>query len=326
LAVSAPQDNNYFGSVFVYTRSGDGVWTQDALLMPTYAPELIFGSSIAFSEDGSVLAVAAQGYTENNKFTGAVWVYTNKNGVWQQGEKLVGDNTATANSVTITNFPMAMSPKGDKIVVGRPSDNQGKGAVCVFEYDASSDKWSQVGNKITNVDTAAYTWGGFGNSVGVSTGFNGETIVAIGQSNDRSYNYTPGQGSAYVFSYDTTTGLWNQLSKLIGTGVSTNCSYPSATQGSSIKFSTDGKKLAVGGNTDDGYVGAVWVYTHDAASNSWFQDGDKIVGLGYTRGNVGIYQSMSMSFVAADNSYTLAVGGPGDNYNTGAVWVFTEKY
>jgi hypothetical protein len=74
----------------------------------------------------------------------------------------------------------------------------------------------------------------------------------------------------------------------------------------------------VGGIVDNGLAGAAWVYTR--SGGAWTQQGNKLVGTAAVgQGGQGISVALS-----ADGS-TAIVGGPYDNKNTGAVWVYTRS-
>jgi hypothetical protein len=73
-----------------------------------------------------------------------------------------------------------------------------------------------------------------------------------------------------------------------------------------------------GGITDNRLTGAVWVFTR--SGGGWTQQGSKLVGTGAVgQGGQGISVALS-----ADGT-TAIVGGPYDNSNTGAAWVFARS-
>jgi hypothetical protein len=107
-----------------------------------------------------------------------------------------------------------------------------------------------------------------------------------------------------------------QGNKLVGTGVTGSMSD----QGWSVSLSRDGNTLAVGGYTDNTFTGAVWIFTR--SGTSWSPQGNKLVGSGAV-GPVPEQQGFSVSLSADGN--TLAVGGNGDDNQTGAVWIWTRS-
>jgi hypothetical protein len=117
----------------------------------------------------------------------------------------------------------------------------------------------------------------------------------------------------WVFTRSGTT--WTQQGpKLVGTGATGH-----ASQGWSVALSGDGNTALVGGDGDNGYVGAAWVFTR--SGTTWTQQGRKLVGTGATGGDAE--QGFSLGLSSDGN--TALIGGPGDNDNMGAVWVFATR-
>jgi hypothetical protein len=88
--------------------------------------------------------------------------------------------------------------------------------------------------------------------------------------------------------------------------------------GTSVAISADGNTAVVGGPGDNGNIGAVWIYTRNGTV--WVQQGNKLVGTG----GIGFANSQGNSVAISDDGNTIAVGGPSDNYPSGAIWVFTR--
>jgi hypothetical protein len=102
--------------------------------------------------------------------------------------------------------------------------------------------------------------------------------------------------------------------KLVGTGA-----VGAADQGYSLALSGDGNTAIVGGYTDNGGIGAAWVYTRDN-QGLWTQQGNKLVA---TDAVTTAHQGYSVALSADGN--TAIVGGATDNGNTGATWVYTRS-
>jgi flagellar basal body rod protein FlgG/antibiotic biosynthesis monooxygenase (ABM) superfamily enzyme len=111
----------------------------------------------------------------------------------------------------------------------------------------------------------------------------------------------------------TATGVpgTQQGNKLTGSG-----NVSPSQEGYSVAVSADGNTALVGAPNDNSGVGAAWVFVR--AGTSWTQQGNKLVGNG-TGGNQGFSVALS-----ADGN-TALVGGPYDNSNVGAAWVFTRS-
>jgi hypothetical protein len=288
-------DNNEAGAVWVFTRSG-GVWTQQgSKLVGTGA---VGGSaqgwSVALSADGNTAIV---GGIYDNGNTGAAWVYTRSGGVWtQQGSKLVGTGAVGAAQQGTS---VALSADGNTAIVGGPGDNLDIGAAWV--YTRRGGVWTQQGSKLigTGGIGGQYTQG-----YSVALSADGNTAIVGGPNS--------GIGAAWV--YTRRGSVWTQQgSKLIGTGAVGN-----ALQGTSVALSADGNTAIVGGFGDNTDIGAAWAYTR--SGGVWTQQGNKLVGTGAVE---NAFQGNSVALSADGN--TAIVGGPGDNLDIGATWVFVQS-
>src|SRR5689334_13798492 len=65
-------------------------------------------------------------------------------------------------------------------------------------------------------------------------------------------------------------------------------------------------------------IGATWIYTRRNAI--WAQQGSKLIGTAYFGSLINQGQSVALSY----DGNTLVVGGPGDNGNIEATWIFTR--
>jgi hypothetical protein len=102
-----------------------------------------------------------------------------------------------------------------------------------------------------------------------------------------------------------------QGQKLVGGGA-----VGAAEQGSSVALSGDGSNAIVGGPADNSNAGAAWVFSQNGGA--WTQAGPKLIGNG-AGGTTLEGRSVALS---ADGD-TAIVGGPENNSNAGAAWVFS---
>jgi hypothetical protein len=291
------RDNGSIGAVWVFTRSG-GVWTQQGTkLVGTGAVNGSSGASqgmsVALSADGNT---AVWGGPNDNSGAGAAWVFTRSAGVWtQQGSKLVGSGASGGAS---QGSAIALSGDSNTLIVGGVADNSFNGATWVFARSAGT--WTQQGAKL--VGTGHVGNASQGSSVAVSS--DGNTFI-VGGPNDS----TP--GAAWVFT--RSAGTWSQQgAKLVGTG-----NVGGSQQGIGLALSADGNTAILGGNGDNSFAGAAWVFTRSAGA--WTQQGSKLVGTGAT-GSAGQGRSVALS----GDSSTAMLGGPQDSSSLGAVWPFVQ--
>ena len=202
-------------------------------------------------------------------------------------------------------YSVAISADGNTAIVGGYYDDSGQGAAWVFTRSGSS--WWQQGNKLVGTGNTGAAMQGW--SVAISA--DGNTVIVGGRFDNT------GQGAAWVFTRSGVT--WSQQgSKLVGSG-----NTGAAAQGTSVSLSADGNTAIIGGSGDNPdpndkllSTGAAWLFTR--SGSTWSQQGSKLVGTG----NTGAASQGSSVALSADGN-TAIVGGPSDNTNLGATWVYT---
>ena len=200
---------------------------------------------------------------------------------------------------------VAISADGNTAIVGGSSDNDTFGAAWVFTR--SGGVWTQQGPKLVGSDAEGFSLQG--SSVSISA--DGNTAI-VGGSGDQSSAGILSVGAAWVWT--RSAGTWTQQGgKLVGTGATGK-----AAQGVSVALSGDGNTAIVGGNRDNDFFGAAWVWTR--SGGVWTQQGSKLVGTG------GVYQpNQGVSVALSGDGNTAIIGGYGDNYFDGAAWVWTRS-
>src|SRR5450830_629036 len=219
----------------------------------------------------------------------------------QQGPKLVV-TAAVGNAGQ--GLSVSVSADGNTAIVGGWQDSSNAGAAWVFTRSAGV--WTQQGTKLVGSGAV----GAANQGLSVSLSADGNTAI-VGGDLDNSQ-----AGAAWVWT--RSAGVWTQQgSKLVGSGA-----VGIADQGLSGSLSADGNTAIVGGNSDNGYAGAAWVWTRSAGV--WTQQGTKLVG----SGAVGVASQGASVSLSADGN-TAIVGGDNDNNtvngNPGAAWVFTRS-
>lgn len=297
-----PEDNGFMGAAWVFTHGASGWIQQGEKLTGSGAStnqEVSQGASVALSADGNTAIV---GGPYDNASVGAAWVFARSNGAWtQQGAKLVGYDWAPTSDVVMQGSSVALSGDGNTAIVGDPSDG-GNSTGAVWVFTRSNSAWTQQGPKLVGSGAVAPA----GQGVSVSLSADGNTAI-IGGPVDNG-----GAGAVWIFV--RANGVWTQQGpKLVGSGA-----VGPAGQGMSVSLSADGNIAIVGGPADSNAAGATWVFTR--SNGVWLQQGAKLIG----KGALGpAFQGNSVS-LSADGNAAL-VGGPSDNNNAGATWVFTRS-
>ena len=160
-----------------------------------------------------------------------------------QGPELTGTGAITTiNGGALQGNAVALSADGNTAIVAGDNDNNSIGAAWVFTR--SNGVWGQQ-QKLSPTDSVQE----FGISVALSG--DGNTALVGGQAN-------------VVWLFTRTNGAWGQPQKLSPTG-----SVGFATTGYSVTLSQDGNTAMIGGPTDNGGVGAAWVFVR--ANGVWSQ-------------------------------------------------------
>jgi len=294
-----------WGCAYIFTRS-NGVWTQQGSKLEgsNSSQRSAFGYAVAISADGNTVVIGAPSDE-------AVWVFTRSNGVWtQQGAKLTGSGGVgyTAGQ----GCSVSVSADGNTLVEGGSKDaySQGAGQGAMWVFTRKNGVWSQQGPKLISHDAV---YASQGTSVAISG--DGNTFVEGGPTNNGS------EGGIWIF---TRTGdVWTaQGGWIYGFGDIGNTNYPvwdPVLQGSSVAISADGNTVVEGGYGDNGWIGAVWVFTRKAGE--WSQDfaHSKLVGSGF----VGP-PNQGISVAISGDGKTVLEGGNGDNNGVGAAWAFSN--
>ena len=344
-------DSNGLGAAWVWTRN-NGVWTQQGAKLTASDPigNSQQGFSVALSADGNTAVIGAKANSSNS---GGGWIWTRSGGVWTQETEL------TDGFGVQLGYSSALSPDGNTVMLGAPAANNLAGAAYVWVRVAGGWKAqgippnalqpqplsspdaigsAQQGSAVSlsadgntaivgglgdnNHDGAAWVWtrsGGFwtkqsklvgfgaighaqqGTSVSISA--DGNTAIVGGPNDD------DGAGAAWVWT--RSGGTWSQQTKLVSASA-----LGKASQGWSVSLSADGNTAIVGGFRDNTSAGAAWVWTR--SGGVWTEHPAKLTGSA-AAGNAN--QGWSV-FLSADGS-TAILGGPLDNNQAGAVWIFT---
>jgi hypothetical protein len=332
LAVGAPDEDNgggNSGAVYVFTRDGSGVWTEQAYLKASNAEAGDgFGFSVALDSD--TLAVGAIGeasgatgidgdQSDNSVgLSGAVYVFNrDAGGIWSQQAYIKASNTGQEDDfggqVALSGDTLAVGAFGEGSsatgVDGDQADNNAfrSGAVYVFTRDAS-DVWSQQAYvKASNTDVEDRF--GFAldlDSNTLAVGAHEEDSSAAGINGNQSDNSAGESGAVYVFTRDA-SGVWAQQAylKAFNTDASDEFGIGLSLQGDSLAvgaFNEDSSATGINGDQSDnsaGGSGAVYLFTRHA-SGAWNEQAF------IKASNTGIADQFGIS-VALDGD-TLVVG------------------
>eukprot|EP00549_Striatella_unipunctata_P008227 CAMPEP_0118702326 /NCGR_PEP_ID=MMETSP0800-20121206/17822_1 /TAXON_ID=210618 ORGANISM="Striatella unipunctata, Strain CCMP2910" /NCGR_SAMPLE_ID=MMETSP0800 /ASSEMBLY_ACC=CAM_ASM_000638 /LENGTH=442 /DNA_ID=CAMNT_0006603501 /DNA_START=148 /DNA_END=1476 /DNA_ORIENTATION=+ len=297
-------------STITFTNAQEATWSPNAALNVGLVGDLS-GSSVALSNDGTVLAVGATQADDPDE-QGYVRVYKLNDGTWTRlGTDIVGENAGDRNGASID-----LSDDGNRLVVGSPNgknqDGQTVGHARVFQL--TDNKWLMLGSTPLFGETVD---GDMGFSVAIS-GDGRRVAVGAPFQNKEDFTEYPLTGRVYTFEYDTATTEWNRM-------FPDTVGYRGADAfGYSIDLNRDGSMLVVGSPFSDGVteinnfrqsnIGTVTVSAYNETGKYWTEvisiDGEA----------AGDKSGFSVS-ISADGA-TVAIGGPDNGGDTGHVRVF----
>ena len=237
VAIGSPETNtspNGTGRVKVYEySSSNNSWTEIGMIPGDNGSDE-FGSSVALSSDGHIVAIGALG---DNQYTGQakIYEYSSSNNSWTQkgtnrNGSAMGDEFGTS---------IALSRNGDIVAIGAPNHNGNDGHVKVYEWDSTNGDWSQLGT-----DRDGGTDDEFGTSIALSSD---GLILAVGAPAASTFPVTS-KGLVRVYKWDSNSGAngaWIQVGNDID-GEATGDKF-----GTSVSLSSDGSIVAIGATDND---------------------------------------------------------------------------
>ena len=206
-----------------------------------------FGSSVALSGDGTIVAIGAPLNDGGGTSSGSVRVYQNINNVWTQiGADINGVGGDTSG------YSLSLSKDGAVLIIGAPLYNGAGGtdAGNARIYKNVSGTWTRI-----NLDTG-FDGGQAGSQMGFSVAISGNGLVAARGGIKSNNGSTTDVGSVRAYSYVSGT-TWNMIGDIIyGEGAGD-------LSGWSLALNNDGTVMAIGAAFNNGNgtdSGSVRVY------------------------------------------------------------------
>lgn len=310
------------GTVTIYKKNSETLkWQEVAYFVSPAGHSSYFGRSLQLDDDGSILAVGANG-------ANSVFIFEKRAETWnhwatvQPPQPESGDNFG---------YSVAINDQGNRIIVGahgedssasgeHDNDLENSGAAYIFSRSSTGFSWREIAHlKASNADARdEFGWavdmsGNLGSTVIV--GAPREDSNSLGQYSDSerdpSNNDIVNSGAAYIFSVVTTDRVrWEQVSYL-------KASFPRAGNffGRSVAIADFKSIVAVGapgssrltkdGNTE---AGLVYTYTRKNTAHTLWGFDNIITPLFHEDGDLFGH---SLSF--SKDGETLAIGAPGES-------------
>jgi hypothetical protein len=260
-----------------------------------------FGQSLILTTNNQTVII---GGPYDNSMIGAIWVYQkNSSNNWNNTTSIKLPPTNYVGNQILFGFPLVLTTDNKYLAAGGSKDHNDIGAVWVYKKENENWDWNNP-TKLVPPYGSFTGQPSFGSEIAFT---NNSKFSAIGGNQDNN-----GMGAAWIYKKENDN--WNTIpTKLIPTNTLGTANF-----GSKITFTNDNNYLAVGGYHDNNNTGAVWIYRKDNSDN-WINQAKlqptDIIGQAW----FGVFFAFSN-----DNNY-LAIGGPGDNSDTGAVWIYKKN-
>ena len=229
-----------------------------------------FGASVALSADGNTALVGAR---SNNAGVGSAIAFTRKGTAWTNQQTLLAPTSGPDKGILAANFGagVALSADGSTALVGAPFNNPsgsiaGVGSAIVFTRTATGWIIQQTLRAPTSGTNKELNPGNFGASVALNA--DGNTALVGAPGDDLTGAFQTGVGAAWVFAREART--WDGGQKLVAPTSGSEEEIASTLWGKgqfgwSVALSSDGKTALIGGQNDNGEVGAAWVFIYQPA-------------------------------------------------------------
>ena len=243
LAIGAPNQSGIAkgsGAIYIFTRY-NGIWTEQAILKASNAAAGdFFGFSIALN--GNTLAVGAYSQDDIAPNSGAVYIFTRKQGTWSEQVILKASNAASGDL-----FGNSVALNGNTLAVGAHLQNdtsEDSGAVYIFTR--KKGRWTEQAMLKTNNAAA-------GDRFGFRVALHGNRL-AVGAP----FQSDIAKDSGAVYLFHRHKGTWTEQAML-------KASNAAASDHFGISIGLDGNRLAIGAFWQDDIApnsGAAYVFTY----------------------------------------------------------------
>ncbi|MFZ1993123.1 MAG: IPT/TIG domain-containing protein [Solirubrobacteraceae bacterium] len=298
--------------------AGDSFLEFAKLSAPTTGPSAEagggeLGGSSAISADGTTAIIGA---FDEASGTGAAYVFTRSGVAWTLQAKLQPPTSGANRAIgTNTEFggEVALSADGNTAVIGGFGDNSDAGAAWVYTRGPSGWNVQQKLAAPTSGADRELSPGRFGSRIALDAAGTAALIAGV---QDNAF-----VGAAWTYTRPSTTATtWTEQHKLTAPTSGADREIGAGDFGSAVWLSPDGSAAVIGGDGDNGSVGAAWVYAD--SGGTWAEHTKLVAPTTGPDAGVGTPTFGSAVSLSADAS-TALIGGQSDNQR-GAAWLFTR--
>ena len=241
------------GAAHVYNLAG-GSWTYAQLVQAsdgTPFNDAYFGNAVAADAQRVLVGAPGPDYSTAAYPQGAVYVFSNTDGVLSETQKLEAADGAAGDQ-----FGFSIAIDGDDVLVGASAADNGanahQGAAYFFAHDGNAFAESQ---KVVRTGGAAFDQ--FGQSVALS---GATALVGMWSNNDEPGGTPPAPVPGTVSVYTSNGSGWNHRQDLVGSAGSDGDSF-------GWHVAVDGGTLLIGADADGAisqFQGSAYFYENDA--------------------------------------------------------------
>ena len=288
-------DAGYYGSAYIFTRSGS-TWTQQQKITPSDAANSdYFGFSVSISSDGTYAIVGA--YSKGT--VGAAYIFNRSGSTWTQQQKI---QASDAQQYDLYGYSVSINSDGTYAIVGAVGEDTGaSGAGAAYIITRSGSTWTQQ-QKIQASNAGGSD--AFGRTVSMSA--DGNYAIVGANAEDGNGDTITNAGAAYIFSRSGST--WTEQALLRASDATASDTF-----GESVSINSDGT-YAIIGAWQSSTGGAAYIYGR--SGSTWTQE-RKITASDAASGDRFGY-SVSTS---SDSSYVIA-GAYIKNGSAGAAYIY----
>ncbi|MCH2180256.1 MAG: FG-GAP repeat protein [Mariniblastus sp.] len=248
-----------------------------------------FGSSLAVSQDGNVVAVGAPGSGQGENQFGTTSIFQYSQETWvAKGGQLTGESKNDRFGAAL-----ALNGDGNTVAIAAPEnsgeDGEKRGQATVYRWNASAAAWNQLGTAVSGEQDSGF----LGCSIDLS--LDGRTF-AVG-----SYGFDAGskQDAGLVGIYQWNGSDW----QAVGSGIKGEDAGDFS--GRSVALADDGMTVAMGApyNSDAGAIaGHARVFFFNTINGQWQKMGQTLEG--------STFDQLGSSVALSGDGETIAIGAP----------------
>lgn len=191
------------GAVYIYRRSGGGVWSlEQKITPPDLGPGMLFGQSVDAGPNRIIVGCPLD--NDLGTSSGSVYVYVFSGGVWVQQQKLLASDGASG-----LRFGTSVSMLYPYAIIG--ADQGGTGTGKAYIVRDSAGNWQLEAILAPPVPNNGAR---FGTSVALGLRLWGPGYYAVVGAFSYDLPGANNAGSAFVYKRSTTTGQWDYLGHL----------------------------------------------------------------------------------------------------------------